>query len=103
MKIEKLTENKIRVIMNFKDIENNTNDLHSFFNNMANSQNIFLDILEKAEKEVNFHTEGCKLLIEAFSSSDDIGRREYKTLILLPLFTRQHTSPCSTAWFTPLH
>ena len=71
MKIEKLTENKIRVIMNFKDIENNTNDLHSFFNNMANSQNIFLDILEKAEKEVNFHTEGCKLLIEAFSTFED--------------------------------
>ena len=71
MKIEKLTENKIRVIMNFKDIESNTNDLHGFFNNMVNSQNIFLDILEKAEKEVNFHTEGCKLLIEAFSTFED--------------------------------
>lgn len=72
MKIEKLTENKIRVIMDFKDIENNTNDLHSFLNNIANSQSIFLDILEKAEKEVNFHTEGCKLLIEAFSTFEDL-------------------------------
>lgn len=70
MKIEKLTENKIRVIMNLKDIESNT-DIHTFFNNMINSQNIFLDILDKAEKEVNFHTEGCKLLIEAFSTLED--------------------------------
>ena len=65
MKIEKLTEDKIRVIMDFKDIKLDKND---FFENMVDSQGIFIDILEKAEKEVDFHTEGCKLLIEAFST-----------------------------------
>ena len=68
MKIEKLTDNKIRIIMNIDDIEKNTNDINTFFDNIMNSQNLFLDILKKAEKEVDFHTEGCKLLIEAFST-----------------------------------
>ena len=72
MKIEKLTENKIRIIMNIQDIEKNTNDIHTFFDNIMNSQNLFLDILQKAEKEVDFHTEGCKLLIEAFSTFEDV-------------------------------
>lgn len=69
MKIEKLTDNKIRVIMNFKDIEL---DKHDFFENIIDSQSLFVDILEKAEKEVDFHTEGCKLLIEAFSTFEDV-------------------------------
>ncbi len=72
MKIEKLTDNKIRIIMNIEDIEKNTNDIYTFFDNIMNSQNLFLDILQKAEKEVDFHTEGCKLLIEAFSTLEDV-------------------------------
>ena len=72
MKIEKLTDNKIRIIMDIQDIEKNTNDIHTFFDNIMNSQNLFLDILQKAEKEVDFHTEGCKLLIEAFSTFEDV-------------------------------
>lgn len=71
MKIEKLTENKIRVVMNFDDMNLNSNDLHAFFNNAVDSKTIFLDILEKAEKDFNFHTDGCKLLIEAFSTLED--------------------------------
>lgn len=72
MKIEKLTDNKIRIIINIQDIEENTNDIYSFFDNVMNSQSLFLDILQKAEKEVDFHTEGCKLLIEAFSTFEDV-------------------------------
>lgn len=72
MKIEKLTDNKIRIIIKIEDIEKNTNDIHTFFDNIMNSQNLFLDILKKAEKEVDFHTEGCKLLIEAFSTLEDV-------------------------------
>ena len=36
------------------------------------TQDFFSKILKKAEKEVNFHTDGCKILIETFSSLDDI-------------------------------
>ena len=72
MKIEKLTDNKIRIIMNIQDINKDTNDIHTFFEDIMNSQNLFLDILNKAEKEVDFHTDGCKLLIEAFSTLEDV-------------------------------
>lgn len=71
MKIEKLTENKIRVIIHSEELGLNTKNI----NNMQKAiemQEVFLDILKKAEKEVNFQTDGCKLLIEAFSSSEDV-------------------------------
>lgn len=68
MKIEKLTDDKIRVIINSQDTHFNQED---FFKNPIDTQDIFLDILEKAEEEVNFHTDGCKLLIEAFSTFED--------------------------------
>ena len=72
MKIEKLTENKIRVIIGLDDLRKNNTDIHSLFTKAINSQGLFFDILKRAEKEVDFNTEGCRLLIEAFSSSDDI-------------------------------
>ena len=72
MKIEKLTENKIRVVVNLDDLIENNTSLHALMAKTIESQSFFLDILSKAEKEVDFHTEGCKLLIEAFSSEDDI-------------------------------
>ena len=67
MKIERLTEDKIRVILNSDELNINDNNVH----NIINSQEFFLDILRKAEKEVDFNTDGCKLFIETFSSLDD--------------------------------
>ncbi len=40
--------------------------------NAIETQEIFSNILKQAEKEVQFYTDGCKLLIEAFSSLDDM-------------------------------
>ena len=71
MKIEKLTENKIRVIINGQDLKDNHIDLHTLMTKTLESQNLFLKMLLKAEQEVGFHTDGCRLLIEAFSSTDD--------------------------------
>ena len=72
MKIEKLTENKIRVIINDEDLEQNHTDLHTIMTKSLENQGLFLNILSKAEKEVGFYTENCKLLIEAFSTPDDM-------------------------------
>ncbi len=71
MKIEKLTENKIRVIVNHDDFIKNNIDSYSLMNKTFDTQGLFLTILEKAEKELGFHTDGHKLLIEAFSSTDE--------------------------------
>ncbi len=71
MKIEKLTENKIRVIIPSEELGLNTNNINAM-HKAFEMQEVFLNILKKAEKEVDFQTDGCKLLIEAFSSSEDI-------------------------------
>lgn len=68
MKIEKLTENKIRIILNLEDIKSRNLDLHSFMSNSVQSQDFFKDILNKAEEEVGFCTVDCRLLIEALAS-----------------------------------
>jgi len=72
MKIEKLTENKIRIILKIEEMNNNNINLHDFMIDNIKSKNFFIDILDKAEKEFGFKTKGYKLLIEAFSSLDDV-------------------------------
>lgn len=72
MKIEKLTENKIRVIINSDELGLNDINVHSIMTKAIETQEIFSDILKRAEKEVDFYTDGYKLLIEAFSSLDDV-------------------------------
>ena len=72
MKIEKLTENKIRVIVNPSDLKFENLDIHLLMTKALEKQIFFANMLEKAREEVGFNTDGCKLLIEAFCSSDDI-------------------------------
>lgn len=72
MKIEKLTENKIRIILKQEDLKDKEMDLHTIMTKTAESQGLFLEILKQAQKEVGFTTDGCRLLIEAYSSPDDI-------------------------------
>lgn len=72
MKIEKLTENKIRIIIESIDLGIENIDLNSLIAKPIETQNFLNNILEKAKEEIGFNTDGCKLFIEAFSSSDDI-------------------------------
>ena len=72
MKIEKLTENKIRIILKLDEISKNNIDLKNLLNNDPKSHKFFLDILNQAEKDFGFCTKDCKLLIEAFSSLDEV-------------------------------
>lgn len=70
MRIEKLTENKIRFILNIDDLKEKNIDFHSFMSNSIESQDLFLDMLEQAETEIGFKTEDYKLMIEAVATSD---------------------------------
>lgn len=72
MKIEKLTDNKIRIILGTDDLENKNMTLQDFMSDTLKYQGFFIEILNKAEKEVGFVTKDCKLLIEAFSSPDGV-------------------------------
>ncbi len=70
MRIEKITENKIRITLNLEDLKENNIDLHAFMSNSPETQDLFLDMLEKAETEVGFKTRNYKLMIEALATSD---------------------------------
>ena len=70
MQIEKLNENKIRITLNLDDLEENNIDLHSFMSNSIESQDLFYNMLDKAEKEIGFETKDYKLMIEAIAVPD---------------------------------
>ncbi len=70
MKFEKLNENKIRITLNTQDLIEKNIDFHSFMSNSKESQNLFLDMLDEAEKKVGFVTKDYKLRIEALAMSD---------------------------------
>lgn len=56
MKFEKVNDNKIRITLTYEDLLNEDIDFHSFMSNSMDSQNVFLNILDKAEKEIGFVT-----------------------------------------------
>ena len=66
MKIEKITKNKIRIILKQQDFKDKNINLQKTFLNSNNSQKLLLEILNKAEKELKFETTGYKLLVESF-------------------------------------
>lgn len=70
MRIEKLTENKIRITLNLEDLKENNIDLHAFMSNSPETQDLFFNMLEKAETEIGFKTTNYKLMIEALATSD---------------------------------
>ena len=71
MKFEKLTENKIRIILKKGDFKDKTLNITELSLNSPESQKLFLEILNKAEKEINFDTTGHKLLIEVATEAED--------------------------------
>lgn len=70
MKIEKLTENKIRIVLNLEDLKSNNIDFEAVLNNTPETQTLILSILNQAEKEVGFYAQDSKILIEAIASFD---------------------------------
>lgn len=72
MKIEKLTENKIRVLINSSDFDIENVDITDFLSQTLEDNFLLSDILKKANDEIGFNTDGCKLLIESFLSSENV-------------------------------
>ena len=79
MKIEKLDENKIRITLNMEDLNERDIDYHTFMSNSIETQSIFIDMLNTAEKEVGFNTDDCRIMIEALALKDrKIYRNNYE-------------------------
>ena len=54
MKIEKLTENKIRIILKTEDFKDKNIDIKKLLLTTPESQSLFLEILNKAKKRSRF-------------------------------------------------
>ena len=72
MKIERLTENKIRVLVNSSDFDIENIDINRFLSQTLEDNLLLTDILKKANDEIGFNTDGCKLLIESFFSYENL-------------------------------
>lgn len=68
MKIEKLNENKIKITFNIDDLEAKNIDVYSFMHNTPETQKLFFDILNEAEKECGFNVDNSMVCIEASTS-----------------------------------
>lgn len=67
MKIEKISENKIRIIFDYKELEENNISVHSFLSNSIESQKLFLAILDIANEDFGFDISNSKISYETFS------------------------------------
>lgn len=65
MQIEKINENKIKIILNTDDLIERNIDLHSFMSESLEKQDVFFQLLKEAKSAVGFETLDHKLIIEA--------------------------------------
>ena len=52
MRFEKLSNDKIRIILDLQDLEDNDIDYQSFMSNSSDSQKLFMEILDEAEEQI---------------------------------------------------
>lgn len=67
MRFEKLNEDKIRITLSHEDLVKKDIDFHDFMSNSIESQDLFFDMLEEAEREIGFVTKDYLIRIEALA------------------------------------
>ena len=72
MKFEKITNTKIKVVLNLQDIKSfDISEAEQItFNNFPSSQKLLQTMLQQAEEELGFKSADSKLLVEALMSSN---------------------------------
>jgi adapter protein MecA 1/2 len=71
MKIEKISENIIKVTISLDDLEERNIDMSSLNYNSPAAQELFWDMMEQAEIQFGFELNESQLIIEPIPSSDD--------------------------------
>lgn len=67
MRIQKINENKLEVLITEQDLEGRNIKLQDFMACQIQSQNFFTNILDFANKKLGFKYNNCKILVESFS------------------------------------
>lgn len=70
MKIEKISENMIKVTISLNDLEERNIDLNSLNYNSPATQELFWDMMEQAEIQFGFSVSDSQLIIEPIPDSD---------------------------------
>lgn len=72
MRIEQIENNKIQIILSKEDLDKHQITFHSIMSNSSGAQNLFLAVLDLAEKEIGFKTSNYDVAIEtlALNNSD---------------------------------
>jgi len=70
VRFEKLTEDKIRIVLNMEDLKARNIDFHSFMAESIETQELFINMLDEAERKVGFVTKNYKLMIEALAINE---------------------------------
>lgn len=71
MKIKKLTENKIQIILKNEDFKDKNVDIKNLLYSAPELNTLFIEILNIAKKEAHFDTDGHKLFIETNLDNND--------------------------------
>lgn len=71
MKFEKITDNKIRIIVCSSELESKKLDSNLLKSHYIENQNFINKLLEKAKLQLGFETKGCRLLLENSYADDD--------------------------------
>ena len=66
MKFQKLSENKLKIILSYDELPNSQN-FDDFVSDSSDARHTFLEILEKAYDEVGFNTRDYKIKIDALA------------------------------------
>ena len=67
MQIQKINNNKLKVILNSNDLNEKNIDIDSFLSHSIESQDLFFEILDLAEEEYDFDIENNKAVVETIS------------------------------------
>lgn len=116
MRIEKINDNKIKIMFNSKELEENNITVHSFLSGSLETQRLFLAILEIASEEFGFNIENSNISSETISfenkdfivfvtkNSHAIKSQEFSKISpynLLDFMKNYHTSKNSLSFLPP--
>lgn len=70
MKIEKVTQNKIKITLTSDDMDMWDLDIEKISTNAPQARDFFINIIERAESELSFNIKDSQLLVEAVMKTD---------------------------------
>ena len=71
MKIKKISNDKLKIILSSNDLDEKNIDIDSFLANPIESQNLFFEILDLAEEKYDFDIENNRAVVETVSLDDN--------------------------------